>query len=295
MEKRRLLSDADLRILKEDLVNGNRRIHFLVQTEVGFYVNCHLLLPSAAPEGKLPLCACLQGHVSGAHITVGIDKFAHDKTYIEHECDFGVQAVKHGFAALAIEQRGFGENGGNTEEGWTQCQHPAMGALLMGRTLIGERVWDVQRVIDAVTTYFADVITMDGSLLLGESGGGTATYYTACFEDRFSAYMPIVALCNYYDSIMEISHCVCNYVPGIARYFDMGDLAVMTAPKKVVFVSVTEDEWFPLAGAKKAYARVEEIYRAAGAENHCAMVLGEGGHRFYAGLAWPVVLNMLEK
>lgn len=289
------ICDPDLTVLGEDVVNGNRRIRFLVQTEVGYYVNCHLLLPLDPPEKKLPLCACLQGHVSGAHLTVGVAKFEHDETYIEHECNFGVQAVAKGFAALAIEQRGFGENGGNTEHGWTQCQHAAMVANLMGRSLIGERVWDVQRVLDAVLDHFGDRITMDGSVLLGESGGGTATYYTACLEDRFSLYMPIVALCTFEDSIVDISHCVCNYVPGVAKYFDMGDMAVMIAPKRMVIVSATEDEWFPLDGAKEAFEQVKRIYRAAGAEDKCAMVVGEGPHRFYAGLAWPVVLELLSK
>ena len=287
--------DPDLTLIGEDVIEGNRRIRFLVQTEVGYYVNCHLLLPLLPSDKRLPLCTCLQGHVSGAHLTVGIAKFDYDKTYIEHECDFGVQAVARGFAALAIEQRGFGENGGDTEHGWTQCHHAAVAANLMGRSLVGERVWDVMRVIDAVTEHFSDMITMDGSVLLGESGGGTATYYTACLEDRFSLYMPIVALCTFEDSIIDINHCVCNYVPGVAKYFDMGDMAVMTAPKKIVFVSATEDEWFPLDGAKKAFEQVKEIYRAAGAEDKCAMVVGEGPHRFFAGLAWPVVLKMLRE
>jgi len=287
--------DADLHILKEDVVSGNKRIHMLVQTEPGYYVHCHLVLPTKLPLNKIPLCVCLQGHVSGAHISLGIDKFEYDKKYISHDCDFALQAVARGFAALAIEQRGFGENGGNTAEGWTNCQHAAMGALLLGRTLIGERVWDVRRVLDAVTDRFGHILTMNGSVLLGESGGGTATYYTACLEDRFSLYMPIVALCTFRDSIIDISHCVCNYVPGIAKYFDMGDMAVMIAPKKLVVVSATEDEWFPLDGAKEAFETVKSIYRHLGVEDNCAMVVGEGGHRFHADLSWPVVLNMLDK
>ena len=287
--------DPDLQIQHEDIVNGNCRIHFLVQTEPGYYVNCDLLLPPQSSDEPLPLCVCLQGHVSGAHLTVGIAKFDYDETYIEHECDFGVQAVNLGFAALAIEQRGFGQNGGNTDKGWTQCQHAAMVANLIGRSLIGERVWDVQRVLDAVLGRFSDQITMGGSVLLGESGGGTATYYTACLEDRFSLYMPIVALCNFYESIVDISHCVCNYVPGVAKYFDMGDMAIMIAPKKLVVVSATEDEWFPLDGARKAFAQVKEIYRLTNAEDKCEMVVGDGPHRFYAGLAWPIVMKLLKE
>ena len=92
--------------------------------------------------------------------------------------------------------------------------------------------------IDAVIESFGDIVTMKGSILMGESGGGTATYYTACIDDRFELYVPIVALCTYEESIMAISHCTCNYIPGIAKYFDMGDLAILIAPScnKILYI-----------------------------------------------------------
>ena len=166
---------------------------------------------------------------------------------------------------------------------------------MLGRTLIGERVWDVMRVLDAMEAHFSDLVTLKGSVLMGNSGGGTATYYTACLEHRFDGFMPSCALCTYRDSIIDIHHCTCNYIPRIARYFDMGDLAVLIAPKKLVVVSGEEDPIFPLSGVREVYAEIQRLYRGMGAPEGCALVVGQGDHRFYADKAWPVMKSLLAK
>ncbi len=278
-------------ITAEDELHGHRHIHFTLQTEEGYFTHCDLLLPKEQ-AGKLPLCACLQGHSKGSHISLGLPKYPGDEETISGgDRDFCVRAVKEGFAALAIEQRAFGQCGG-TERG-PACDRPAMTALLLGRTLIGERVWDVSRVVDAIETHFGDLITMRGSVLMGNSGGGTATYYTACLEHRFDAFMPSCAVCTYHDSIVVTHHCSCNYVPSIARYFDMGDLAVMIAPKKLVVVCGKDDGIFPLHGVRETFGIIESLYKASDASENCALVVGDQGHRFYADDAWPVMKRLL--
>ena len=274
-------------ITEEGMLEGNRHIHFTLQTEEGYFTHCDLLLP---PEqtGPLPLCVCLQGHSSGAHISLGQPKYPGDEETIRGgDRDFAIRAVKEGFAALAIEQRAFGLCGG------TACERPAMTALLLGRTLVGERVWDIMRALDAMETHFADTVTLAGSVLMGNSGGGTATYYAACLEHRFDGFMPSCAISTYHDSIIALHHCTCNYIPGVAKYFDMGDLAILIAPKKLTVVCGTHDDIFPLNGVKKMFGIMQELYRASGAEDACSLVIGEEGHRFYADAAWPVMKSLL--
>ncbi len=41
------------------------------------------------------------------------------------------------------------------------------------------------------------------------------------------------------------------------------------------------------ADADEAFHKLKAIYKAAGAENNCKLVVGNGGHRFYADDAWP--------
>ena len=285
--------DPIFEITAQDELKGHRHIHFTLQTEQGYFTHCDLLLPKQQ-TGKLPLCVALQGHSKGAHISLGVAKYPGDEHLIAGgDRDFCLRAVDEGFAALAIEQRAFGQCGG-TEHG-PACERPAMTALLLGRTIIGERVWDVMRVLDAIEAHFADLITMKGSVLMGNSGGGTATYYTACLEHRFDGYMPSCAVCTYHDSIVSIHHCTCNYVPGIARYFDMGDLAVMIAPKKLVVVCGKDDDIFPLPAVRETFGIIKGLYTASDAPDNCALVIGHEGHRFYADAAWPVMKGLLAK
>ena len=280
-------------ITEEKMLGENRHIHFILQTEEGYFTHCDLLLPPVQ-SGPLPLCVCLQGHSKGSHISLGIVKYPGDEKVINGgDRDFAIRAVREGFAALAIEQRGFGLCGG-TEKG-PACERPAMTALLLGRTIIGERIWDIMRVLDAIETHFADIITLKGSVLMGNSGGGTATFYTACLEHRFDGFMPSCAISTYRDSIIDLHHCTCNYIPHIAEYFDMGDLAILIAPKKLVVVCGKEDNIFPLEGVREEFDIIQTLYRAFGAEDSCALVIGDEGHRFYADMAWPVMHGLLNQ
>jgi len=287
------ICDPVFQITAEDELAGNRHIHFTLQTEEGYHTHCDLLLPHTQ-NGKLPLCVCLQGHTKGAHISLGKIKYPGDENNINcRDGDYAIRAVQEGFAALAIEQRGFGLCGG-TEQGHA-CERPVMTALLLGRTLISERVWDVMRVLDAAVLHFSDLITLDESVLMGHSGGGTTTYYTACLENRFTGFMPSGSLCNYRDHLTYIHNCTCNYIPGIANYFEMGDLAILIAPKKLTVVCAEEDIYFAAEGVKAAYETIKSLYRAAGAEDACELVLGNQGHRFYADAAWPVMHRLLQQ
>ena len=262
-----------------------REIRFSYASEPLADVCCHLLLPLEY-EGKLPLVICLQGHTKGCHISLGRPKYEGDEEKIkEGDRDFGIQIVRRGHAALVMEQRAFGERGGN--ENGPQCQHPAMTALLLGRTLVGERVWDVMRGIDCVTEHF-DMIDTDKIALMGQSGGGTVTCYAGALERRLAAVMPASSFCGYQESIGEQVHCACNYIPGIMKYFDMGDLAGMTAPTPLIIVGGAEDPIFPLESANREFAVAEEYYRTAGAHGKVRHVIGNGGHRFYAADSWPV-------
>jgi len=82
------------RIESDETLNSNRYIHFLIQTEEGYFAHCHLLLPMDQ-DGPLPLCCCLQGHSTGAHISLGLAKYPGDENTIRGgDRDFAVRAVK---------------------------------------------------------------------------------------------------------------------------------------------------------------------------------------------------------
>ena len=282
-----------LTVTEDTTENGVRRIHFTVETEPGYLAHADLLLPENL-TGPLPLCCCLQGHSKGAHISLGIARYPGDEETIRGgDRDFAVRALAEGYAALAIEQRNFGVCGG-TPEG-PACLDASLTAMLLGRTTIGERVWDVSRVLDAVLETYGAYVTTENSVLMGNSGGGTVTWYAACLEHRFAVYMPSCAVCTFRDSIIAMQHCSCNYVPNLAKWMDMGDMAVMIAPKKLVIVCGKDDPIFPLDGVKETWETVKSLYAAAGTPDNCRLVIGQGSHRFYADDAWPVAKELLGK
>ena len=282
--------DPAVEIEFEQTHENTTEIRFTFNTERGFRSLAQLVIPNGVDHP--PVMICLQGHSKGMHISLGKALYEGDQALIDDgDRDFAVRAVKEGFAAVALEQRNFGELGGN-EKG-PRCFESSMTALLMGRTTLGERVWDIMRLIDVLQNTFRDRLDTDCICCMGNSGGGTATAYAAALEDRIKLAMPSCAVCTYRDSIGAMEHCSCNYVPNIANFFDMGDLMAMAYPKYFVQVSGKGDPIFPLSGAREVFENGKAVYDSFGNGERCFLVEGNGSHRFYADDSWRIVHRML--
>lgn len=264
-------------------------IRLLIETEKDCVCPCFLLLPKGVE--KPPVVICLQGHSNGMMISLGEGYCAKDRRKIAGDRDFGLQVIDHGYAAMLVEQRGFGERRSKMHiKGGVVCDHLAHNALLLGRTLIGERLWDVKQVINVLET--RDDVDANRLGIMGNSGGGTASYYAACFDERIKIAMPSCALCTYKDSIGAMKHCACNYLPSAAKYFDMGELSCLIYPRPLVIVSGRWDPIFPLEGAKNVVSVMKEIY--ADKPENLSHFIGNGKHRFYAD-AWELFDGYMKK
>jgi cephalosporin-C deacetylase-like acetyl esterase len=273
---------------------------FVFQSEEGFFVPCHFWMPKNI-SGSIPLVICLQGHTTGMHISMGRPIYPPDEERIKGgERDFAVRVIKEGYCALVMEQRCFGELGDIKEKGSDYkvisgtCTVSTMAALLIGRTVIGERVWDLQRALDVTLKKFQDI---DKSKIIctGNSGGGNTAFFARCLDPRITYPMPSSYFCSFDDSIGAMYHCPCNYVPNIRLFFDTGDLAGLIAPRPLVIVSGLTDQIFPQAGVYKAFNEAQRMYTGAGAADKIKLVVGEGGHRFYADLAWEAMNSFLKE
>jgi len=253
-------------------------------------VPAYVCLPKAV-EPPYPFMICLQGHSGGMYNSIAV-KFGDEtkKIKVEGDRDFALGCMARGIAALCIEQRSFGERQERHQKmvGEHGCHDATMHALQLGRTLIGERVYDVDRGIDYLAA--RGDVDMKRLGVMGNSGGGTITVFSAALLSRVKLAMPSCYFCTFRDSIMSIYHCMDNYVPGLLQYAEMADVLGLFAPKPVVVVAGKEDEIFPIGAVRKAFRDLKKIYRAAGAENRCRLVVGPEGHRFYAELAWPKML-----
>ncbi len=255
-------------------------------------VPCYMLTPKYGST-PYPAMICLQGHNSGMHLSIGEARDDADRESIAGDRDFALQAVKHGFVALAVEQRCFGERQETRQKQRAPdtCHDAAMHALMLGKTLLAERVWDVMRAID----YLQSLPQVDPERIccMGNSGGGTCTFYAACVEFRIKLAVASCCFCTYADSIMSIYHCADNYIPGILNVADIGDIAGLIAPRKLLVVAGEKDDIFPIQGVRKAFEKAKAIFAAAGSAENCRLVIGPEGHRFYSSQAWPLILDML--
>lgn len=284
--------DDDFQILDESDEEEYHKIDFEFQSEEGYYIPCNLLIPIEAKK-QLPTVICLQGHSSGKHISLGEEKFSGDMDTIEHS-DFALQAVREGYCAITFDQRYMGQTG-QAADGTPSCfaENRSMPSLLLGRTAIGERVWDVQRLIDVMEIYLQEYVDMERIICLGNSGGGTATFYAACMDERIYMAIPSCAVCTFEESVLPVYHCACNYIPGIRKYFNMGDIGCLIAPRKFIQVNGVKDHLFWIDGARECYQVIQKVYRKLGCEDRCYMVEGDGAHQFFPSDVWPLVKNIM--
>ena len=279
-------------IEKDEMKEGYRQIRFVFESEKGAFVPCYLLIPDTGKE-KYPVVITLQGHSSGFHNSIGEIKYEQDVNY-QPRGAFAVQAVKHGYVALAIEQRAMGERTTKRHlfSPW-MCTFSTMRAFQLGRTTIGERVWDVQRAIDLLSEFpQADT---DKIVLTGNSGGGTATYYISCLEERVKVSVPSCSFCPYESSILDIHHCPCNHIPNAYKWFEMQDLACLIAPRRLAIVAGQKDGIFPIEGVRKGFDTVQKIYEKENAEKNCRLIETPKAHWWCEDLVYAAIAEELAK
>jgi len=116
---------------------------------------------------------------------------------------------------------------------------------------------------------------------LGASGGGTTSLLTAACDQRVKAAVVSAYFNTFRDSIVSISHCPDNYVPGMLQDMEMYDLSGLVAPRALFVESGRNDRIFPIAGSEKAAAKARQIYAAFGVPDRFGYEIHEGGHEVH--------------
>jgi dienelactone hydrolase len=272
-----------------------RREKVVFDSREGVSVLAYVLLPTRA-QAPAATVICIPGHGRGVDDIVGIDEQGRDRTDKPgYEHDFAIQVVEAGMAAVAIEPMGFGcrRDPLNARQGLAHkaCEPTAGGALLLGETLIGWRVWDVMRTID----YIATRPELDAKRIgcMGISGGGTAALFSAALEPRIRAAMVSGYLNTFRDSIGSLAHCVDNYVPGILNWAEMHDIAGLIAPRPLFVESGERDNIFPIAASRESVAHVRDVYRVFQAEDRVEHEVFPAEHSFWGKRGIPFIVKNL--
>ncbi len=272
-----------------------RREKVVFESRAGVSVLAYVLTPTRG-QTPAPAMICVPGHGRGVDDIVGIDEQGRDRTdKAGYQHDFAVQVAEAGMAAVAIEPMGFGcrRDPLNAQRGLTQkgCEPIAGGALMLGQTLVGWRVWDIMRTID----YIATRPDLDAARVgcMGIAGGGTATLFAAALEPRLRVAMVSGYLNTFRDSIGSLAHCVDNYIPGIVNWAEMHDVAGLIAPRPLFVESGEQDRIFPVQASLESFRAVREIYRVFGAEDQIEQEVFPDEHLFWGKRGIPFLARRL--
>jgi len=274
---------------------GYRREKIVFDSRPNVSVLAYVLLPTRA-RTPAPTVICIPGHGRGVDDIVGIDEQGRDRTDKSgYQHDFAIQAVEAGLAAVAIEPMGFGcrRDPINARRGLSQkgCEPIAGGAVMLGQTLVGWRVWDVMRTVDYIATRPELDATRVGCM--GISGGGTATLFAAALEPRIGAALVSGYLNTFRDSVGSLAHCVDNYIPGVLNWAEMHDIAGLIAPRPLFVESGEKDAIFPIAASLESFGHVREIYRVFDAADRIDQEVFPAEHSFWGKRGIPFLVRHL--
>jgi dienelactone hydrolase len=274
---------------------GYTREKLVFDSRPGVSVLAYLLLPDKARR-PAAVMICVPGHGRGVDDIVGIDERGNERTdKAGYQHDFAIQVVEAGMAAVAIEPMGFGcrRDAVNARQGLGRkaCDPISGGALMVGQTMIGWRVWDVMRTID----YIGTRAELDPSRVgcMGISGGGTVTVFSSALDTRIRAALVSGYLNTFRDSIGSIVHCSDNYVPGILNWAEMHDIAGLIAPRPLFVESGEKDDIFPIRASVESFNEVRKIYEVFGARDRAEQEVFPGEHSFWGRRGVPFLARQL--
>lgn len=256
----------------------------------------YLLVPKDVPR-PTPAVVCFSGHGRGLVDILGpLDTasapVARTATYAR---EYALQCVEHGYVTFAVEQLGFGTRRDDAARAAgpaeNSCRPAACAALLFGQSMAGWRVWDAIRAIDYLGG--RPEVDMARIATLGASGGGTTSLLAGALDERVKVAVVSAYFNTFRDSIVSISHCPDNYVPGLLQDMEMPDLAGLVAPRWLFVESGRHDRIFPIEGSQVAVAQARRIYSTLGVSDRLGSAVHEGAHEFDGVAAFATLARWL--
>jgi cephalosporin-C deacetylase-like acetyl esterase len=185
----------------------------------------------------------------------------------------------HGLVVLACDPIGQGERFGS----W--LDHGHLEPLLVGVSQEGLMVWESMRAVDYLLSRPEVDETRIG--MTGASGGGLNTFYTSVVDERIKVSVPVCYVTTFRqmmvaerDQSWEDGVDLCNQLPEVMAYADMGDICGLFAPRPLCIIAAQRDWMFPIEGAQEMYRRARHVYRLLGAEEHTRLVEVDSEHGY---------------
>lgn len=285
------------------------RYHILLRTEPDITLSAYLLVPASANAGT-PVFLCPPGHNGAGKYTVAGVRGARaiEESIEKYNYDFGWQLARLGYVAFCPDVRGFGERREILEDTRElplamkgDCYWLAHMGEPIGIPVLGMLSWDLMRCVDFLQEY---TITKDGKLrhltdgahtdseatrwnperiiAFGFSGGAMQSLYLSALDERIHASFLSGYMYGFRDSLLQMNrNCSCNYVPHLMEHFDMGDIASLIAPRRLMIQSCREDRLAGTRGLTNVQEQVDIIranYAVTGIAEHVQQDIEDGPH-----------------
>ena len=274
------------------------REKILLQTGEHMLMPVYLLLPKQA-QRPLPVVLAFHGHGYGVKDIVGLWEDGQERdTPDGYHKDFGVSLCRAGFAVAAPEIACFGERQSDfsslnpllDQPVPGTCTHTAMLAFHLGTSPLGMRVGDGMRLVDYLETRSEMDVSRLGAM--GISGGGMHTFFSTCLDERIRACVVSGYFSTFQESVLAMSHCACNFVPGLGQFGEMYDLAGLIAPRPMLVESGSHDGIFPRQAVERSVERARQVYQVFGSQA-LETDYFEGRHQISGKLAYEFLRKAL--
>lgn len=274
------------------IAGGIVRTHAMLRVERDVWMPFYLLEPQAPKldeQGFKRCYICPHGHQgAGAASVAGVTGVpAVDDAVRKFNYDYGLRLARMGYVAVCPDARGWGyrrdwKGQGDDENSFLRgtCLNQARMAEPLGLTVAGLNAWDNMRLIDYLEA--RGDIAMDDLGCFGFSGGGYMTLYLAALDPRVRKAFVSGYLYGVDDSLLHLNgNCSCNYVPGLWRLLDMGDIASLIAPRPLLVQSCEDDHLNGargLANVDEQLDIVRDAYKLVGHADGLSHEVCPGGH-----------------
>ena len=263
----------DVKVLYEEQRNGYKARKLEIRLSRYYTVPAYLLIPD--DKGPFPAVNVLHDH--GAHLFIGKEKIirplACEDSVVVKDAEewvknyegqyFGDYLAQHGYVVFSSDAPMWGERG--QKEGPRRDRYDMIAGNMMmyGIDLSAYMTFDDIRATD----YLASLPEVD-SLRIGCTGwsmGAYRAWMLSALSDHIKAG---AAVCWMVTTDEQLSFRYsrtenggfANCLPGLRRWLDYPHVASIACPKPMLFINGSQDKLFPVAGVKKAFQIMHEVW-----------------------------------
>ncbi len=245
--------ETDIPLNPKTISSEKKEKYVLHEMEInstpGRRIQIVLTLPTNT-KGLLPAVVCIAGHGGTRHSCYGDGGFR-----------VGSALAERGYVTISTRV----------------AQHEVYEE---GRTLMGERLWDLIRCVDFLTSL--EEVDSRRIGCAGLSLGGEMAMWLGAMDPRVQAAVSAGFLTKM--DQLEKNHCMCWKFPGLRELADFADVYSLTAPRALLCQNGLKERptWFTVPIAREAIGEIELIYADFQQPKNLSFVAHPLGHAFDA-------------